>query len=356
MIIQESSIQLNSEHTAVEKNKRMESLRFWRGRPDETGNNRKQMSDHNGTGKPFRHVDQVALSPKAKAASPTRAVAADVEEDDKSIADLNIRILREMIHRLTGKVLDIKLPQDAGAAAGTEGDRQVSEASSNQPSAGFGLEYDFYQSHYEYEATSFNANGIITTADGKQIDFNVQLNMSREFMQEQQVSVRAGDALKDPLAINFSGKSAELTQTSFSFDIDMDGRQDQIAFTQPGTGFLAFDKNEDGQINDGSELFGPTTGSGFAELATYDDDGNGWIDENDNIFNKLRIWSKNSTGESQLLSLGEVGIGAIYLNHISTPFSLKNDENQMLGQIRDSGIFVREDGSVGTVQQIDLAV
>ncbi|SHO45482.1 hypothetical protein [Desulfopila aestuarii] len=356
MIIQDSSIQLHSEHTAIEKNKRMESLRMWQRRPDATGEKDNSLFGHHGKGRRAGHADRIALSQQAQAAQPQRAVATDVPEEEKNIANLNIRILRAMIQRLTGKVMDIKLPQDVAPETAAEGNNEVAVDAPARDSAGFGLEYDYYQSHYEYEATSFNANGKITTADGMQIDFNVQMNMSREFMQEQQVSIRAGDAVKDPLTINYNGSSAELTQTSFAFDIDMDGRQDQIAFTKPGSGFLALDKNEDGQINNGSELFGPTTGSGFGELATYDEDGNGWIDENDNIFDKLRIWSKNSSGENQLFSLGEVGIGAIYLNHISTPFSLKNEENMLLGQVRDTGLFIREDGSVGTVQQIDLAV
>jgi hypothetical protein len=358
MIIQESSIQLYSEHTKIEQDKRFERFRMWQGRPDDTGEN-KRLLDRHDMGRHVGHArqaDQIDLSRQAQATQPKRAVATDVEADELDMADLNIRILRAMIQRLTGKVIDIRLPQDVAATSGSESDGAAVAVPSSEESAGFGLEYDYYQSHYEYEATSFSANGTITTGDGRQIDFDVRLNMSREFMQEQQVSIRAGDALKDPLSVNFNGSSTQLTQTSFAFDIDMDGRQDQIAFTRPGSGFLALDKNGDGQINDGSELFGPATGNGFGELATYDKDHNGWIDANDNIFDKLRIWSKNSVGEDQLFSLGEMGIGAIYLNHISTPFSMKNEDNQLLGQVRGTSLFVREDGTTGTVQQIDLAV
>ena len=60
-----------------------------------------------------------------------------------------------------------------------------------------------------------------------------------------------------------------------------DGRKDNISFVQPGSGFLAVDKNNDGKINNGKELFGPNTGNGFDELAKYDSDGNQWIDESD---------------------------------------------------------------------------
>lgn len=59
---------------------------------------------------------------------------------------------------------------------------------------------------------------------------------------------------------------------------------------------MALDVNYDGIINDGRELFGPRTGNGFLELAEFDIDGNNWIDENDPIFEKLRIWTLDEKG------------------------------------------------------------
>lgn len=121
-------------------------------------------------------------------------------------------------------------------------------------------------------------------------------------------------------------------------------------------GFLALDKNGDGKINDGAELFGPSTGSGFAELAQYNEDGNNWIDENDSIYERLRIWSRDAAGNDYLLALGEKGIGAIFVGSVETMFQLKDPSNTLLGQTMSTGIYLREDGQAGTVQQIDLAV
>lgn len=53
-------------------------------------------------------------------------------------------------------------------------------------------------------------------------------------------------------------------------------------------------------VNNGSELFGPTNGNGFQELAEYDKDGNGWIDENDEIFGSLKIWAEDFRGDKQV--------------------------------------------------------
>ena len=58
----------------------------------------------------------------------------------------------------------------------------------------------------------------------------------------------------------------------------------------------------------------------------------------------------------KLLALGQKNIGAIYLGHMETPFSLKDQNNELQAQIRSTGLFLFEDGKVGNVQQIDLVV
>lgn len=160
----------------------------------------------------------------------------------------------------------------------------------------------------------------------------------------------------DPLVINFDGTAAELTQTKFSFDLDSDGTQESISFAGPGAGFLTLDLNQDGIINSGAELFGPASGNGFVELAGYDQDSNGWIDENDAIYQKLRIWTKDADGNNQLFALGKKGIGAIYLGNAPTQFAIKDAANNLQGQVKSTGLFIRENGTAGTVQQVDLAV
>src|SRR5690606_41257436 len=121
---------------------------------------------------------------------------------------------------------------------------------------------------YEAEHTAFSATGEILTADGKRLRFELNLQMSREFYQSTSVSLRAGDAVrKDPLVINFGGNAAELTDQKFDFDIDADGEVDRVSFVGSASGFLALDRNSNGVIDDGTELFGARTGNGFAELA-----------------------------------------------------------------------------------------
>ena len=89
----------------------------------------------------------------------------------------------------------------------------------------------------------------------------------------------------------------------------------------------------------------------------YDEDGNGWIDENDSIFDKLKVWIKDKEGNDILLDLKKADVGAIYLGNADTEFTQKNDSGKTLGVVRKTGIYLKESsGEVGTVNHVDLAV
>lgn len=229
------------------------------------------------------------------------------------------------------------------------------EMTAQRPDVGY--VYTKQQERHELERMEFQMKGKAVTEDGRSIDFEVSVFMSREVYEAFGYSETMGRTQQvkttDPLMVMLSGVPS-LTQTKYSFDLDMDGAPDQISFAGRGAGFLALDKNGDGIINDGSELFGPMTGNGFSELAKYDSDNNGWIDENDPVFDCLRIWCKDESGKDQLFGLGEVGIGAIYLGFSATEFAMKDGTGALQGQMRYSGAFLFENGGAGTIHQIDL--
>ena len=208
----------------------------------------------------------------------------------------------------------------------------------------------------EEEVTNFSSTGYVKTADGRNISFNINLELSRRFQEEFKTYTSEEVILQDPLVINLNSAPANISDQTFYFDIDSDGSKEEISQLGKGSGFLALDKNEDGQINDGNELFGATTGNGFAELSKYDDDENGWIDEADEVFKKLKVWTKDDDGKDVLLSLKDAGVGAIYLNNVSTEFSSKNMDNEINAQIRSSGVYLKENGEVGSIQQVDFAI
>ena len=209
----------------------------------------------------------------------------------------------------------------------------------------------------ETENVYYKSQGKVTTADGKVINFNLELGMSRSFREyyKEEYNIAELQRVCDPLVINFDGNVANLRDQSFFFDIDADGKKDEIHELASGSGYLTLDKNNDGMINDGSDLFGPQSGDVFGDLAQYDEDGNGWIDENDSVWNKLKIWCRDEKGENVLYTLADKGVGAICLQKAATNFALKRNDNSDKGYIRSTGIFLYENGNVGSVQHLDLA-
>ena len=157
------------------------------------------------------------------------------------------------------------------------------------------------------------------------------------------------------MMINLNTDEASVSDQTFYFDLDADGSLDEISQLSSGSGFLALDKNGDGKINDGNELFGTKSGDGFSDLAAYDEDGNGWIDENDSIFHQLRIWTKDAAGKDVLYTLAKAGVGAIYLGSAQTDFALNSaKDNSTNALIRKTGIFLYENGGCGTMQHLDM--
>ncbi|MBR4169679.1 MAG: hypothetical protein IKR47_08125 [Lachnospiraceae bacterium] len=214
--------------------------------------------------------------------------------------------------------------------------------------------YTEESSFYESEQTDFSTGGKVICADGREIEFDMQISMSRSFESAFSATYEEMRAI-DPLVINLDCNVADVSDQKFFFDLDADGNPDEISKPAFGTGFLALDRNEDGEIGDGSELFGTKSGNGFADLAKFDSDGNGWIDEADEIFGKLKIYGFDAEGNPELYTLKEKGVGAIGLQSVGTQFSLNHAETNVTNAyIRRTGIFLYENGGAGSVQQMDL--
>jgi len=289
--------------------------------------------------------EQVNLSDEGKAAAGRAKKIEDGEEAARQ--DPKLALLLTLIEHLTGrKVRLLKLEQ-----------ADVEEAGMPDPNpprntaGGFSLIYDYHAVHETTQQASFAAQGVVKTADGKEINFNLSFELQGSQTERVDIAIRAGDAArtKDPLVINFAGTAVRLTETQFAFDLDADGQTENVSFLAGGSGFLALDRNGDGAVNDGSELFGPATGNGFAELAAHDGDGNRFIDEADPIYAELRLFNRTESGDT-LTTLQQAKVGAIYLGHVATPYETAD------GLLRSSGVYLKEDGGAGTVQQVDLKV
>ena len=309
--------------------------------------------------------DEALESAKQK----TRLRAAAASDDNLSDFDAKdnmlIRMLYQMVERATGKKLHFGVMNNikdsfasgAGKSVSTGG-MSAAQVGSVSDSGSVQITSKTTQTYAENQAMSYSAAGIVQTSDGGRIAVSVNMNMSGEFVSHSAASqswTASTKSVMDPLVINFGAPAAELGSATFSFDLDSDGTSEQISTLGTGSGFLALDIDGNGKIDTGNELFGTKSGDGFADLAEYDGDGNGWIDENDEVYDKLRIWTRDSEGNSRLLALGEKGIGAICLAHAASDFDIKDEDNALNGTVRSTGIFLREDGTAGTIQHVDMA-
>ena len=352
MKIAHSTISLQSQHALYSSRSQHLSVRAWGG-----SRATQDTSPRAGSG--------VVTTLSGGAQTAGAAASAKVDGSNDAVRnDPRLSMLIQMVEAITGRAVQVFNVQDLQAnrqSAVPEG--MPAEAPAAPPGAdasqlgGAGFAVEVQSVETEGEVTMVSAQGMLQTADGKQVSFHLDLAMQRSFEQQTTLTLQGGEPqrpMKDPLVINFDGAGVELADTQFAFDIDADGQTENIAFVSGGSGFLAFDRNADGRINDGTELFGATSGNGFIDLALYDQDGNQWIDEGDAIFSKLQVWRRDGNGNDALVGLSQSGVGALYLGHVASPFSVRTAANQTLGQVRSSGVFLYESGQVGSLQQVDL--
>jgi hypothetical protein len=160
----------------------------------------------------------------------------------------------------------------------------------------------------------------------------------------------------DPLVLDIAGDGLDLTKAGegATFDINADGKLDQTAWVQGDDAFLVFDKNQNGKIDDGTELFGDQNGAdnGFIELAKHDNNKDRVINRQDSVYKALKLYQDlNGNGKiekNELKSLDQMGIKALNLNFIHMNQQI-NGNSLIL-----NGSFMREDGSEGQLADVLL--
>lgn len=295
-------------------------------------------------------------SPAPQAARPHRE---SKDQETELTLDADVMRLKALVEALIGRKIDdpICIRETTPSCEGV--DTTQSPAVDDPPTTPDNTQYEttIFSQHYvsEYEYSSVNIAGTFVLAGkgGAEQYLDIELSVSMERYYEASSSeliVRQG-RLTDPLVVNFTPQPVSLSSTTTLFDLDSDGQAESIPTLNEGSAYLARDIDGDGAINNGSELFGPSSGDGFTELAQYDLDGNGFIDSGDPIYEQLQVYRPS---DNSLQSLQSTGIQALYTGAVESPFRLTDGDNNTLGQVRSTGFYLNEDNSPGSLQQIDL--
>ena len=141
------------------------------------------------------------------------------------------------------------------------------------------------------------------------------------------------DATITPIAIDLNGDGIHtIARGNFhgSFDLLGNGHAIQSGWISGNDGFLAVDSNGNGRIDGIGELFGGASkGSGFAKLASFDSNGDGFVDAHDDKFAELRIWrdanSDGVTDAGELMGMHDAGVTSLTVHFTELPFLDAND-------------------------------
>lgn len=340
MKIANATVDLSASHRTSSRVEVEERVAAWVGRQQQ-GSGAAAVSASPSLSEAARVALSLDVRPSAASSAPAST--------DEVASDPELELLKSIVEMLTGE--RIRLMEASTLADVSNGGGGAEAQVGNS-----GFDYTRIETRESSETTRFGASGTIRSADGQIIQFRIGLSMSRTETESSSLRLRSGTGVsKDPLVLNFSGAAASLRNQHFRFDLMGDGDAVDMPVLGQGSGFLVLDALDGGGVRSGRQLFGPASGDGFADLARYDSDGNGWIDEADPVFDRLGVWTPDAQGGGEVSSLAARGVGALYLAHSATPFTLK-DAGVTQGAVRSSGLYVREDGGVGSMQQVDMKV
>ena len=199
------------------------------------------------------------------------------------------------------------------------------------------LTYNHYTDSNNTWNESKTYTGVLNEEGKLEVSFNVKSTYNQEIVNITDIEVELKDALVDgtystPIILDLDGDGIETISLAngTEFDIDNDGDIDLTGWVGADDGLLVRDINNDGIINDASELFGEetikedgrTASDGYDALRELDSNEDGVINDDDDAFSELKIWqdgnSDGITDEGELLGLKEANVSEISLGTITS--------------------------------------
>lgn len=281
-------------------------------------------------------------------------IAHSLGDDPKLLAQLNfvLQFLRKHSPELAKAFLKslragIEGPAESGSPANTQAAQSI--GSSNDTTNSITV------SSLNIEIEFSSKTEIKSNADGTEFS-SQQVESAHISISFTSTAVSAQNRKADPIVLDLDGNGIKASglQDGRLFDINADGKVDLTSFILGKDGLLALDRNHNGKIDNGNELFGDQQGSlnGFEELRKLDNNKDGVVDPHDNSFADLGVLmiKPGDPDEMQLTSLAQAGVAALRLAYRNTDEAINPDAT-----IAQKGTFIRADGTEGLAADLLLA-
>lgn len=194
------------------------------------------------------------------------------------------------------------------------------------------------------------AEAFVARVERRQVEVRVNVARTGGQLDVQQVDLKQAD----PLVLDLEGDGLDLGEAgeAATFDVNADGTLDKTGWVRGDDALLVYDRNGNGLLDDGSELFGDQNGAsnGFAELSKHDDNRDGRIDSKDSIFKALQLYRDlNGNGRvdaGELKNLSQSEIVSLDLRFLRETAKLNGNSLLLRGS------FERADGSTGRMDDV----
>lgn len=282
---------------------------------------------------------------------------------------LSVDILRTKI--LLEEVFDVKIEGDNEALAKAINEIEVNgqsfaqgtleELPTSSAVLAFGQSFDedselvIMNAVTDSQSLNYSTSGTYKIND-KVFHSTFELSLSEQRTSMTEATIPA-ISLKDPLLLQFGPQAiGQLNGQKRDVDINSDGVIDSLPMFEGDVGYLVHDKNNNGRVDDGSELFGPQSGNGFSDLRTLDSNGNGFFDREDEAFSELKIWQVDASGSESWRNLADTDIHAINLAATSTPFNFYDKNDELQAKLTRTSVALTEQGKAYGVHQVDVRI